>query len=157
MIGSVLDGNSGGGTVILRVFLENGGQELNDHRRAAWRHSSSNVDVHIRFEIRIDNSNSQSEGCSLSDVQISGRRYNNHRAEKHLSSSFYQKPVQTRSNFLFRGLPVLLANDDDVNRAVTRKLLETLGCIVSVVSSGFECLSAIGHASSPFQIVLLEL
>ncbi|XP_021291097.1 ethylene receptor 2-like [Herrania umbratica] len=64
---------------------------------------------------------------------------------------------QPRSNSLFRGLQVLLADDDDVNRAVTRKLLEKLGCTVSAVSSGFECLSAIGPASSPFQIVILEL
>ncbi|XVE65884.1 hypothetical protein DITRI_Ditri08aG0035300 [Diplodiscus trichospermus] len=202
MVGSVLDGNSGGGTVILRVFSENGSQELNDQRRVAWRHSSSDADVvHIRFEIMIDKSNSQSEGYSLSEVQISGRRYNSHRAEERLSFSICQKLVQLMhgniwvvqnpqgfaqsmelvicfqvrpsisititesgepsnqpcSNSLFRGLQVLLADDDDVNRAVTRKLLEKLGCTVSAVSSGFECLSAIGHASSPFQIVILEL
>ncbi|XWS39213.1 hypothetical protein CRYUN_Cryun18bG0031000 [Craigia yunnanensis] len=201
MVGSLLDGNSGGGTVILQVFSENGSQEWNDQRRAAWRHSSSDADVHIRFEIRIDNSNSQSEDCSMSEVQISGRRYNSHRAEERLSFSICQKLVQLmhgniwvvqnpqgsaqsmalvirfqvrpsigititesgessdqpRSNSLFRGLQVLLADDDDVNRAVTRKLLEKLGCTVSAVSSVFECLSAIGPASSPFQIVILEL
>ncbi|XVF28655.1 hypothetical protein REPUB_Repub15cG0048800 [Reevesia pubescens] len=201
MVGSLLDGNSGGGTVILRVFSENGSQERNDQRRAAWRHSSSDGDVHIRFEIKIDNSNSQSEGCSTSEVQISGRRYNSHGAEERLSFSICQKLVQMmhgniwvvqnpqgsaqsmalvirfqvrpsisititesgessdqpRSNSLFKGLQVLLADDDHMNCAVTRKLLEKLGCIVSAVSSGFECLSAIGPASSPFQIVIVEL
>ncbi|CAK7327215.1 unnamed protein product [Dovyalis caffra] len=61
------------------------------------------------------------------------------------------------SNSLFRGLQVLLADADDLNRAVTRKLLEKLGCTVATVSSGFECLSAIGPAASSFQIVLLDL
>ena len=54
-------------------------------------------------------------------------------------------------------MQVLLADDDDLNRAVTQKLLEKLGCIVSAVSSGSECLGAIGPASSPFQIIILEL
>ncbi|KAK9288951.1 hypothetical protein L1049_017422 [Liquidambar formosana] len=61
------------------------------------------------------------------------------------------------SNTLFRGLQVLLADEDDMNRAVTRKLLEKLGCAVSAVSSGFECLSAIGPAVTPFKIILLDL
>ncbi|KAL5781818.1 hypothetical protein ACOSP7_006847 [Xanthoceras sorbifolium] len=61
------------------------------------------------------------------------------------------------SNSLFRGLQILLADGDDVNRAVTRKLLEKLGCNVSSVASGFECLSAIGPAASSFQIVILDL
>ncbi|KAK8511164.1 hypothetical protein V6N13_013581 [Hibiscus sabdariffa] len=201
MVGSLLDGNSEGGTVVLRVFSENGSQERNDQRRAAWRHSSLDGDIHIRFEIRIENSNSPSEGSSISEVQISGRKYNSHRAEERLSFSICQKLVQLMhgniwvvqnpqgsaqsmalvirfqvrpsisitinesgessdqpcSNSLFKGLQVLLADDDDVNRAVTRKLLEKLGCCVSAVSSGFDCLSSIGPASSPFQIVILEL
>lgn len=61
------------------------------------------------------------------------------------------------SNSLFRGLKVLVVDADDVNRAVTRKLLEKLGCIVSAVSSGYECLGALGPAQSSCQIVLLDL
>ncbi|KAK9991873.1 hypothetical protein SO802_026858 [Lithocarpus litseifolius] len=64
---------------------------------------------------------------------------------------------QPPSNSLFRGLQVLLADDDDVNRAVTRKLLEKLGCTVTAVSSGFECLGAIGPSGSSIQIILLDL
>lgn len=64
---------------------------------------------------------------------------------------------QPCSNSLFKGLQVLLADDDDLNRAVTRKLLEKLGCSVSAVTSGFECLTSIGPVSSPFQIIVLEL
>ncbi|XP_028127349.1 ethylene receptor 2-like [Camellia sinensis] len=61
------------------------------------------------------------------------------------------------SNSLFRGLQVLLVDDDDVNRVVTRKLLQKLGCTVSTVASGYECLSALGPSVSSFQIVLLDL
>jgi len=60
------------------------------------------------------------------------------------------------SNSFFKGLQVLLADADDLNRAVTRKLLERLGCNVATVASGFECLSALGPAAS-FQVVLLDL
>lgn len=64
---------------------------------------------------------------------------------------------QPGSNSLLRGLQVLLVDNDDMNRAVTRKLLEKLGCIVSAVSSGLECLSAITPAASPFQVIVLDL
>ncbi|KAM7269134.1 hypothetical protein ACFE04_024631 [Oxalis oulophora] len=57
----------------------------------------------------------------------------------------------------FKGLHVLLADDDGVNRIVTKKLLEKLGCEVTAVSSGFECLSAITPAENRFQIVILDL
>ncbi|KAJ4954946.1 hypothetical protein NE237_011729 [Protea cynaroides] len=57
----------------------------------------------------------------------------------------------------FRGLQVLLADDDAINRVVTRKLLEKLGCHVSAVSSGFECLSALGPSGTRIQIVILDL
>ncbi|CAH9103942.1 unnamed protein product [Cuscuta europaea] len=58
---------------------------------------------------------------------------------------------------LLRGLNVLLADYDDVNRAVTRRLLEKLGCVVSSVSSGYESLGALGPTASTFQVVLLDL
>ncbi|KAF6151343.1 hypothetical protein GIB67_040616 [Kingdonia uniflora] len=61
------------------------------------------------------------------------------------------------SNSLFRNLQVILADDDGVNRIVTKKLLEKLGCRVIAVSSGYECLSALGNVGSSFQIVILDL
>ncbi|KAK7393664.1 hypothetical protein VNO78_22225 [Psophocarpus tetragonolobus] len=63
----------------------------------------------------------------------------------------------SNSNSFLRGLQVLLAENDDVNRAVTQKLLQKLGCVVTCVSSGFECLSVIGPAGSSFQVILLDL
>ncbi|CAK7341051.1 unnamed protein product [Dovyalis caffra] len=64
---------------------------------------------------------------------------------------------QPNSNPHFRGLRVILTDDDDVNRTVTKKLLEKLGCEVTAVSSGFECLSALSSAENSFRLVVLDL
>ncbi|GFZ14577.1 signal transduction histidine kinase, hybrid-type, ethylene sensor [Actinidia rufa] len=65
---------------------------------------------------------------------------------------------QSKSNSIFKSLQVILADDDDVNRTVTKKMLEKLGCRVSAVASGFECLSALlaipGIHSKPLIIAL---
>ncbi|KAK7278241.1 hypothetical protein RJT34_23267 [Clitoria ternatea] len=61
------------------------------------------------------------------------------------------------SNSQFRGLKVVLADEDGVNRTVTKKLLEKLGCQVTAVSSGFECLGAISGSGNSFRIILLDL
>nr|GMD81944.1 ethylene receptor 2-like [Ipomoea batatas] len=70
---------------------------------------------------------------------------------------FGESSNYTNPYFLFEGLEVLLADYDDLNRAVTCRLLEKLGCIVSTVSSGYDCLGALGNGVSSFQVVLLEL
>lgn len=64
---------------------------------------------------------------------------------------------QPKSNSIFRGLQVILADDDGVNRMVTKRLLEKLGCQVTAVSSGFECLSSLGLSATSVRIVLLDL
>lgn len=64
---------------------------------------------------------------------------------------------QPNSNSGFRGLRVVVADDDNVNRTVTNKLLQKLGCQVTSVSSGYECLSTLSSAENPFQIVVLDL
>ncbi|PHT48845.1 Ethylene receptor 2 [Capsicum baccatum] len=84
---------------------------------------------------------------------------------RYLKQSSYRKHLfdlvspleQVISSSTFKGLQVLLADDDDVNRMVTKKLLEKLGCQVIAVSSGFECLSAMGHSTTSIQVVVLEL
>lgn len=64
---------------------------------------------------------------------------------------------QPKSNSIFRGLQVILADDDGVNRMVTKRLLEKLGCNVTTVSSGFECLTSLGPTMTPFHVVILDL
>ncbi|ESW19219.1 hypothetical protein PHAVU_006G106300 [Phaseolus vulgaris] len=61
------------------------------------------------------------------------------------------------SNSQFKGLKVVLADDDDVNRTVTKKLLEKLGCHVTAVSSGFECLGVLSVSGNLFKIIFLDL
>uniref|UniRef100_A0ACD5ZB03 Uncharacterized protein n=1 Tax=Avena sativa TaxID=4498 RepID=A0ACD5ZB03_AVESA len=55
------------------------------------------------------------------------------------------------------GLRILLADGDGMSQAVTQKLLEKLGCQVTVMSSGAHCLALLGSAHSSFQILLLDL
>ncbi|KVI07439.1 protein EIN4-like [Cynara cardunculus var. scolymus] len=64
---------------------------------------------------------------------------------------------QPNSNSIFKGIQVILADDDGVNRMVTKKLLVKLGCHVTTVSSGFECLSSLGPTMTPFHLVILDL
>lgn len=64
---------------------------------------------------------------------------------------------QPISSLMFRGLQVILADDDDINRMVTKKLLEKLGCQVTAVSSGFQCLSSLGPSAATFKVVVLDL
>ncbi|KAH7866705.1 hypothetical protein Vadar_023763 [Vaccinium darrowii] len=64
---------------------------------------------------------------------------------------------QPKSNTLFIGLQVVLADDDDINRTVTKRLLEKLGCRVSAVSSGLECLSILGPAGKSYPVVIIDL
>lgn len=199
MVGNLLNESNEGGSVMLRVFFESRSQGRNDPRWLTWRHSSSDADVYIRFELAINNTSSQSESA-ISIAQTGGRRYPSDGLEESLSFSICKKLVQLmqgniwvvpnhqglaqsmglvlrfqlqssialsisepgessepHSNSFLRGVQVLLADDDNVNRAVTRKLLEKLGCIVTSVSSGFECLSATGPGGSSFQIILLDL
>lgn len=66
-------------------------------------------------------------------------------------------PDRPLSNSMLRGLHVILADDDNTNRMVTKKLLERLGCQVSSVSSGQECLSALGPHVNAIPVVILDL
>ncbi|CAN1729303.1 Protein EIN4 [Linum perenne] len=56
----------------------------------------------------------------------------------------------------FKGLKIVLADDDNVNRTVTKKLLEKLGCDVTAVASGFECLSTLSTENT-VKVLILDL
>ncbi|KAF7837502.1 ethylene receptor 2-like [Senna tora] len=202
MVGNLLDGNNGGGILVLRIFAESGSQGRNEQGWSTWRPSSSSGDVYIRFEIGIKLSNSELES-SVSLGKLGGRKYTSgsDRVDSRLSFSVCKRIVQLMqgniwlvpntqgfpqsmalvlrfqlrpsiaiaisepgesservdSNSLFRGLHILLADNDDVNRAVTQKLLQKLGCVVTCVSSGFECLTVFGPAGSSIEVILLDL
>ncbi|KAI9087496.1 hypothetical protein K1719_030636 [Acacia pycnantha] len=202
MVGNLLDGNLGGGVLVLRVTAESGSQGRTEQGWATWRPSSSSGDVYIRFETGIKISNSELEN-SVSIGQLGGRKHasGSDRVEGRLSFTVCKRIVQmmqgniwlvsntqgfpqsmalvlrfqlrssiaisisepgesserTDSNSVFRGMHVLLADNDDLNRAVTQKLLQKLGCTVTSVSSGFECLTVVGPAGSSIQVILLDL
>ncbi|XP_072993230.1 ethylene receptor 3-like [Typha latifolia] len=56
-----------------------------------------------------------------------------------------------------KGLKVLLADDDNINRAVTKMLLEKLGCCVSILSSGSKSLGSLVVSCMAFELVILDL
>ncbi|KAL0368400.1 UNVERIFIED_CONTAM: Ethylene receptor 2 [Sesamum calycinum] len=136
--------------------------------------NSSDGYLHMRVEVGVRHTASQAKYI-LPEIPFGGYKYRD-AVEEGLSFSACRKLVQLMQGdiwvisdpegfdrsmalvlrFRVRGLKVLLADPNDVNRAVTRKFLEKLGCIVSTVSSGYECLSALGPLSS-CQIVLLDL
>ncbi|PIA63303.1 hypothetical protein AQUCO_00200966v1 [Aquilegia coerulea] len=69
-----------------------------------------------------------------------------------------------RPNFEFGGpsvarfsFRVLLADEDRFDRVVTQCLLERLGCKVTSVTSGIQCLEFLGDPQISFDIVMLEL
>ena len=193
MIGNLLRENSGGGCVTLRACKER------EQRWQAWRASSSDGYVTVKFEIGINNYSLEGVVPRVNYI----RKYNNKAVEQGLSFSVCKKLVQLMqgniwivpnpkkfdqsmalvlrfqiwppivkgisepsgessernppSLSLFRGLEVLLADSDDTNRGVTKKLLTKLGCSVTTVRSGTECLASLGAGFSPFQVVILDL
>lgn len=56
-----------------------------------------------------------------------------------------------------KGLKVLVTDDNSVNRIVTRRLLDRLGCDSTVVESGQQCLNALSQPGSNFKVLLLDL
>lgn len=62
---------------------------------------------------------------------------------------------QNRSDL--KGLKVLVTDDNSVNRTVTRRLLERLGCNTTVVESGQQCLSLLSQPGNGFEVLLLDL
>ncbi|KAH7543285.1 hypothetical protein FEM48_Zijuj02G0168100 [Ziziphus jujuba var. spinosa] len=200
MVGYLLGVYNGGGSVIFRVFSQNGSEGRDDKSLGLWRSSIQDEYICIKFEFEISKGSPQVDG-SISDTLYAGRRHDGNEIKEGLSFSMCKKLVQMmqgniwtsvnplglvqsmtlvlrfrirpsfgRNIFLpgtsidqpkpitqFRGLRVVLADDDDINRMVTKKLLEKLNCQVLAVSSGFECLSALTAAENPYRIVLLDL
>ncbi|KAJ8770271.1 hypothetical protein K2173_012741 [Erythroxylum novogranatense] len=180
MVGHLLNMYDGGKTFIFRVFSESGSQGKNDRMLGMWKANAPHEYISVKFEIEI------SEGRSLSDGSISAthslcRRHNSDEVEglsfgmckklvKMMLGNIWISPsslgqaqgmtlvlkFQVRPSYV-EGLKVVLADDDDVNRIVTKKLLEKLGCEVTAVSSGFECLSSLSSAGNSFRVVILDL
>ncbi|KAJ9536876.1 hypothetical protein OSB04_029609 [Centaurea solstitialis] len=192
MVGNLLNGVNGGGSLILRVSSESGSHGRSDQRWATWRSNSSDGYVTVKFEIGIKERIPRSEKHPFADEKIrSGLSFGMCRKLVELMQGkmwvipnpvgfnqsmslvlqFQLRPSivigisetgessdrHPLSNTLFRGLQVLLADEDDINRGVTRRLLEKLGCVVSTVGSGADCITALSQPVSSYQIVVLDL
>ncbi|CAK9275972.1 unnamed protein product [Sphagnum jensenii] len=78
-----------------------------------------------------------------------------HPNELDRQSATLQQSTHLRTDF--SGVRVLVTDDNGVNRMVTRGLLMRLGCEVTVVSSGRECLQVISQPGQSFQVLLLDV
>ncbi|KAG4182235.1 hypothetical protein ERO13_A09G031388v2 [Gossypium hirsutum] len=172
MVGYLLDINSGGETVFFQVLQDVGGQDKD--KINVWRSSTQDNYLYLKIEIDIRGGSSVADASNKDEIKES---LNFTMCKKLVqmmqgnvwistnSVGFAQSmtlllrfQIQSYNSYSkFRGLRVLLADDDDINRTVTKKLLEKLGCEVTAVSSGFECLSAVSHAENSFRIVVLDL
>ena len=59
-------------------------------------------------------------------------------------------PEETVYNEDLKGLKVLLADDNLINRIVTKQVLEKLGCQTTVVESGRQCLATLAQPGSVY-------
>lgn len=77
------------------------------------------------------------------------------------STSAKERDRPSREDLLnkedLKGLKVLVTDDNSVNRIVTRRLLDRLGCDTTVVESGQQCLNALSQPGSNFRVLLLDL
>lgn len=72
-------------------------------------------------------------------------------------SEFLDSSQRSYLESMFNGLHILLVDDDDMNKTVTRKLLKKLGCEITAVSSGSQCLDTLGRSGSGFELVIFEI
>ncbi|KAH8481027.1 hypothetical protein H0E87_031076 [Populus deltoides] len=183
MVGYLLNIYDGGGNVIFRVFSGSDSEGKTDRMLGMWKSNAPDEFVCIKFDMEIREGSSLSDGAS-STTNSSGRRQNSAEAKEGLGFIMCKRLVQSmtlvlrfqirpsygRATFAsglsseqpssipqFRGLRVILADDEALNRTVTKKLLEKLGCEVTAVSSGFECLSALSSAENYFRLVVLDI
>ncbi|CAN1247060.1 Protein EIN4 [Linum grandiflorum] len=182
MFGYMLDLYDGRGTIVFRVFLESGGSGRggqNDRMLGMWKANGPDEHASVKFEIEIrEESSLMADGPIMSAAQ---RRVAGPEIKEALRFSMCKKLVQRSMNLVlrfqtrpssigiatltsseqlntaqFNGLKIVLADDDNVNRTVTKKLLEKLGCDVTAVASGFECLSTLSSENA-VRVVILDL
>nr|DAD19831.1 TPA_asm: hypothetical protein HUJ06_021294 [Nelumbo nucifera] len=96
MVGNLLSGCNGGGSMAFHVSQENGNMGRDDQKWSMWRPSSSDGYAYIKFEIDINNGGSKSEG-SVSTLQPTSRKHSSEGIEVGLSFSMCKKLVQVKT------------------------------------------------------------
>ncbi|CAN1233400.1 Protein EIN4 [Linum perenne] len=182
MFGYLLDlYDHGRGTIIFRVYVESGsgGGGKNDRMVGMWKANAPDGYASIKFEIEIKDESSSNGPMSATQRRLAGPEI-----KEGLRFNMCKKLVQKSMNLVlrfqtrqstgraaafaaseqqpngtppqFKGLKIVLADDDNVNRTVTKKLLEKLGCDVTAVASGFECLSTLSTENT-VKVLILDL
>lgn len=187
MVGHLLHFSNNGGSMIFRVSAENGSVGKNDKWGMWRSVTVDEyIKVKFEFDIsggyqtdalRRTQNDSNKEVMSFSmckrlaqmmqgDIWISLNSYGvpqnmtlvlRFQQQSYPPEGNLYLPEHTVSNSRFRGLKVMIADDDNVNRTVTKRLLEKLGCEVTASSSGYECLTALASSQNTFKVVLLDL
>ncbi|XP_057539211.1 protein EIN4 [Amaranthus tricolor] len=186
MVGHLLHISNCGCFITFRVSEEKGSEGKND-KWGMWKSVSANEYIKIKFEFEISggiatdgmrrtHNDGNKEVLSFSmckrlaqmmqgDIWISLNSYGlpqnmtlllRCQQLRRLSEGNMYASEHTYSSS-FRGVKVLIADDDNVNRTVTKRLLEKLGCEVSASSSGYECLTALAPSPNTYRVVLLDL
>ncbi|KAL8136331.1 hypothetical protein V2J09_002332 [Rumex salicifolius] len=148
MVGYLLDVLNEGASVVFLVSSSRGGaSEFPDY-------------INVKLEFKMD-------GMMQGDIWISSDPFGEPKSMnlvlgfKIQALSELGDKMDVSPSLELQGLKIMLVEDDNVNRIVTTRLLEKLGCHVSAVSSGFECLTNLGPAGGsagvPFEVILLDL
>jgi CheY-like chemotaxis protein len=56
----------------------------------------------------------------------------------------------------FRGMKVMLVEDNLVNQKVGRRLLERIGCEVHVAENGLECINMLEREPEPYCLIFMD-
>ncbi|KAG8372730.1 hypothetical protein BUALT_Bualt12G0097000 [Buddleja alternifolia] len=169
MVGNLLYGSKGGGCSTLRLYSASASKGWNNQRWAHQRLNSSGGYFYIKLEVRIyHNGKTQIQPV----IPYGGERYYSE-VEECMSFNACRKLVQLMQGYIWvvtnpKGFDQSMALimrfqigsaflTEHGESSSDQKLLEKLGCIVSSVSSGHECLTAVGPVKSLYQIVLLDL
>ncbi|KAA8543830.1 hypothetical protein F0562_021993 [Nyssa sinensis] len=172
MVGKVSGyGESGSGTVVLCVYVENGSQGSSDPNYLTWKRYVYEGSVLLKFDVRRVKSREDCssfiqrdwEKCTLEKPGINfslceklaklmhGSASTGHNSEdldgtmnftirlpiQHSQRGLIQTRCMDPENprCLLKGMKTILADSDGFNRSITRKLLENLGCHLTIVSS----------------------
>lgn len=73
------------------------------------------------------------------------------------NSSFDSKVSQSGYLYQFKGMRVLLAEDNLVNQKVACQQLQKFGAEVDVVSDGKQCLNALNHDREKYDLILMDV
>ncbi|KAG8372720.1 hypothetical protein BUALT_Bualt12G0096000 [Buddleja alternifolia] len=139
MVGNLLYGSKRGGCSTLRLYSASASKGWNDQR---WAHRRLNSRVGIFISgLRLGFSIPLMQGYIWVVTNPEG----------------FDQSMALIMRFQIQPAFLTEHGESSSDQKLLEKLLKKLGCIVSAVSSGHECLTAVGPVKSLYKIVLLDL